>query len=56
MSTVRGLHREPVLSVRSAVARRPRRILAAPEVSTGVMALVGGVLLAVAPATTGGPG
>jgi hypothetical protein len=48
-STVRGVHREPVASVRPAVARRPRRILAALEVSTGIMALVGGVLLAVAP-------
>jgi hypothetical protein len=34
---------------RSGIARRPRRILAGLELSTGAIALVGGILLAVAP-------
>jgi hypothetical protein len=48
-STLRGAPRRPATWARNRIARRPSRILVGLELFTGGMALVGGLLLVIAP-------
>jgi hypothetical protein len=49
VTTLLRARRAAVPSARARITRRPRRVLAGLELSTGAAALAGGVLLAVAP-------